>query len=196
MTGLILEFINYRVSRRERTIKTVTSRRSVITLAAALLLFASGCVAEPGLDKGKFEELNRAAQDLKAVLRSGKGCEVPDTVLQRLASGTAALKDKTASKAERDLLSAYENLVTIYQDGLLLCRSRGHLSRFEFVPKGRIYVTQELDPIVEKYDLPIERHVYKPTGVSWRSISGNSITVIWKRVEIQIKNIEVMLKYS
>ena len=174
----------------------MTPRRSVITLVSAILLFASGCAAEPGLDKGKFAELDRALQDLKAALGSGKACDVPDTMLQRLASGTAALKDKTASKAERDLLAAYADLATIFHDGLLLCRSRTHLSGFEFVPKGRIYVTQELDPLVEKYDLPIESHVYKPTGAHWKSISPDSIRVIWEKAEVRIKNIEVMLKYS
>jgi hypothetical protein len=174
----------------------VTLQRSVIILVSALLLFALGCAAEPGLDKAKFAELDRASQDLKAVLGSGNPCDIPDTVLQRLASGTTALKNKTASKAERDLVSAYENLVTISQDGLLLCRSRSHLSGFEFFPKGRIYVTQELDPLVEKYNLPTESNVYKPTGAHWKSISGDSIKVIWERAEGQIKNIEVMLKYS
>jgi hypothetical protein len=167
-----------------------------IILLSAVMLFASGCVAEPGLDKGKFSELNRAAQDLKTAIRSGRGCEVPDTMLQRLASGTAALKDGTASKTERDLLSAYSHLLAIAEDGLLLCQSRTHLTNFEFVPKGRIYVTQELDLIVEKYDLPTERHLYRPTGTYWRSISGNSITVVWESAEDEIRNIENMVKYN
>jgi hypothetical protein len=173
------------------------SQRSVITwITAMLLLFAAGCAAEPGLDKGKFLELSRAGQDLQVVLGSVKICEVPDTVLQRLASGTAALKDKTASKSEADLLAAYANLIAIIEDGMLLCRSRSHLSGFEFVPKGRIYVTQELDPLVEKYGLPTESHVYKPTGAHWKSISADSITVIRERAEVQIKKIDVLLKYS
>ncbi len=160
------------------------------------MLFAFGCVAEPGLDKGKFSELNRAAQDLKTAIRSGRGCEVPDTVLQRIASGTAALTDRTASKTERDLLSAYSHLLAISKDGLLLCQSRTHLTNFEFVPKGRIYVTQELDPIVEKYDLPTERHLYRPTGTYWRSISVDAIAVIWESAEDEIQNIENMVKYN
>ncbi len=168
----------------------------LITLLSAILLFASGCVTEPGLDKEKFAELNRTAQELKTALRAGKRCELPDTLLQRLESGTAALKDKTASKAERDLLSAYFHLLAITKDGLLLCQSRTHLSDFEFVPKGRIYVTQELDPLVEKYDLPTERHLYSPTGKYWKSISGDSITVIWESAEAEIKNIENMVNYN
>ncbi len=168
----------------------------IITFLSALLLFASSCVTEPGLDKAKFAELSRAAQDLKAAIRSGRRCEFPDTLLERLASGRAALKDKTASKAERDLLTAYSDLLAIYKDGLLVCRSRTHLTDFQFVPKGRIYVTQDLDPIVEKYDLPTERHQYAPTGKYWKSISGDSIAVIWESAEAEIKNIENMENYN
>jgi len=86
--------------------------------------------------------------------------------------------------------------LTTYNDGLLLCKYRTHLSQFPFVPRGRIYVFQELDPLVLKYDLPTESHVYRPTGLHWRSIAGDSIKVIWERAESQIKNIEVMVKYN
>jgi hypothetical protein len=176
--------------------KRSEGRTIVIALVSAITLFAWGCATEPGLDKGKFAELNRAAQDLKTAIKSGKDCELPDTLLQRLASGTAALKDKTASKAESDLLSAYSNLLTTYKDGLLLCQSRTLLTNFQFVPKGRIYLTQELDPLVEKYDLPVEKHVYKPTGKYWKSIPADSITIIWERAGIEIKITENMVNYN
>jgi hypothetical protein len=168
----------------------------VMTVVSTVMLFAAGCVAEPGLDKGKFAELGRAAQDLKTAIRSGKSCEVPDSVLERLASGTAALEGKTASTTERDLLAAYAHLLTTTRDGLLLCRSRTHLTGFQFVPKGRIYVFQELDPLVEKYDLPTERHLYGPTGKYWKSISADSIAVIWEHAGFEIKNIENMVNYN
>ena len=160
------------------------------------MLFGPGCMSEPGMDKGKFSELNRTAQDLKSSLTSGKPCDAPDTLLQRLFSGIAALKNKTVSKEENDLLDAYSRLLTTYKDGLLLCRYRTHLSQFQFVPKGRIYVVQELDPLVEKYGLPTESHLYRPTGVYWRSIAGDSINVIWESAELQLKNIENMVKYN
>lgn len=169
---------------------------TIITLLGAILFFAAGCTAEPGLDKGKFAELNRAMLDLKAAIKSGKACELPDTLLQRFVSGTAALQDKTASTAERDLLAAYAHLLTTYQDGLLLCRSQTILTGFEFVPKGRMYVTQELDPLVEKYDLPVERHVYKPTGKYWKSIPGDSVRVVWEQAAFEIKNIENRENYN
>ena len=169
---------------------------SIIVVLEAVLFFLPGCVPEPVLDKGKFAELDRAGQDLKAALRSGGRCEVPDAVVQRLASETAAVRDRTATKAERDLLAAYENLVTVSRDALLLCRSRTHLSGFQFLPKGRIFVSQDLDPIVERYGLPVERHVYRPTGAVWKSISEDAIQELWEKAEVQLQNIEVVLKYG
>lgn len=168
----------------------------VIILLSAIMLFGSGCVSEPGIDKGKFSELNRTARDLTTYFTSGEPCDVPETLLQRLSSGTAALKGKSASKGEMDLIKAYSNLLTTYQDGLLLCKYRDHFSQFQFVPQGRIYVTQELDPLVRKYDLSTESHLYRPTGQYWRSIAGDSIKVIWESAELQTKNIENRVNYN
>ena len=170
--------------------------RIVIILLLGIMLFGSGCVSEPGIDKEKYSELNRTARELKASIKSATPCDVPDTLLQRLASGTVALKDKAATKAESDLLEAYAHLLNTYQDGLLLCRYRNQLYHFQFVPKGRIYVSQELDMLVDKYSLPTESHLYRPTGVYWRSIAQDSIMVIWERAEIQTKNIENMVNYN
>ena len=118
----------------------------VLILLSSIMLFGSGCVSEPGIDKGKFLELNRTAQDLKTSIASGKPCDEPDTLLQRLASGIAALKNKTASKEESNLIEAYSHLLTTYKDGLLLCQYRTQLSQFQFVPKGRIYVARQNRP--------------------------------------------------
>ncbi len=155
-----------------------------------LLVFACGCTAEPGLNKAKFAELDRAAQDLKAAIKSGRACETPDTLLQRFVSGTAALNNKMASEDERGLLELYKQLVITYQDGLLLCQTRTTFAGFAFVPKGCIYVTQELDPVVAKYNLPTERHLYRPTGKHWKSIPGESPRVVWEQAAFEIKNIE------
>lgn len=167
-----------------------------ILFLSAIMLFCPGCESEPGIDKAKFSELNRTALDLQSSITSGKPCAMPDTLLQRLTSGTEALKGRTATQGERDLLAAYANLLTTYKDGLLLCRYRSDLSQFQFVPKGRIYVFQELDPLVQKYELSTESHVYQPTGLHWRSISEDSIKVIWKSAEFQIKIIQNMFNYS
>lgn len=181
-----------------RTVDSRTKGQRVVVLVwlSALMLFVFGCTAEPGLDKKKFAELDRAAQDLKAAVKSGKACETQDTLLKRFVSGTEALKDKMASDDERALLEAFSHLVTTYQDNLLLCRTQTAFAGFEFVPKGRIYVTQELDPLVEKYHLPIKQHVYKPTGKNWKSIPDGAVQVVWEQMAFEIKNIESRQSYT
>lgn len=168
----------------------------VILLLSVIMLFGSGCIPEKGIDKKKFSELQRIAREIQTSITSGNPCDVPDTLRQSLVSGTEALRDKTTSTGERDLIKAYSNLLTIYNDGLLLCKYRTALSQFQFVPKGRIYVTQELDPLVQKYDLSTASHVYRPTGAYWKSIPGDSIKVIWESAEFQLKTIENMVNYN
>jgi len=167
----------------------------VILVLSIIMLASSGCVSEPGIDKSKLSELNRTVKELKTFIASGKPCDAPDTLLQQLASGTAALQDKKASQEKRDLIGGYSRLLTTYKDGLLLCRRQIQSAQLPIVPKGSIYVFQDVDPLVEKYGFSTESHLYRPTGVYWKSISGDSINVIWKNAEFQIKYIENIVNY-
>ncbi len=167
-----------------------------LLMPAAMILLLASCALEPSLDRAKFAGLNKAAQELKAAIKSGKSCESAGSLSMELSSGTAALQKRTSSKADRDLLSAFAHLSAITKDGVLLCQSRSLLSGFPFLPKGRIYVSQELDPIVEKYDISTQTHVYGPTGKHWRSISDDSISIVWGSAEAEIQHIENMVKYS
>ncbi|MHB8881863.1 MAG: hypothetical protein ACYC69_10205 [Thermodesulfovibrionales bacterium] len=120
---------------------------------------------------------------------------MPDALLQKLSSETEALKVQTTSPPERNVVRALSSLVGTYNDGVLLCKAGTRLSQFPFIPKGRIYVFQELDPLVQKYDLSTESHVYEPTGAPWRSIPRDSILVIWESAGFQLKNIENTVNY-
>jgi hypothetical protein len=57
-------------------------------------------------------------------------------------------------------------------------------------------VFQELDPLVQKYDLSTENHLYKPIGVHWRSIAEDSVKAIGESAAVQIKNIENRVNYN
>jgi len=181
------------VKRQERHVKR---HRVVTALLAAMMLLCAACASEPGIEKGKFSESLRIARDLQTSLTRGDSCDVPVELLQKLASETETLKNRTASAAEKNVLRDLLSLVSTYHDGVLLCKSRNRLSQFPFVPRGRIYVFQELDPLVQKYGLPTESHVYGPTGATWRSISSESIREIWERAGAQLRNIENAVNYS
>ncbi|MDA8101199.1 MAG: hypothetical protein M0042_16390 [Nitrospiraceae bacterium] len=168
---------------------------SYTLLFSALLLLLPGCESMPGIEKSSLVELNRTARELQTAATSADPCEVPDALLGKLISGIDAIRNKAVSQEEKNLVKAYANLLATYHDGIVVCTASRKLAQ-PFLPKGRIYVFQELDPIVLKYGLSTDSHVYEPTGVKWRSIPADSIKVIWERAENQLKNIENMVKYS
>ena len=167
-----------------------------ILMLAALSLVSLACVSEEKIDKARFAELDRIAGEMKTALAGDSSCDVPEAQEQRLAAAIAAVKDKAASRKEHDLVNAYEHLLAIYRDGLLLCRSRSQLTHFGLFPKGRIYISQELDSLVERYHLTVEKHVYKATGQEMKSVDSSSIQIIWESALEQIRVIENALKFS
>ena len=171
-------------------------RRTFLFFLLVVGLFDTGCVAEQGIDKRKFAPALRTARELQTSLTKSPPCDIPEAMLRSLVAETEALKTMTASPAEKKVVLALSGLITTYQDGALLCGARGRMSDFTFVPKGRIHVFQDLEPVIRKYDLPIERHVYAPTGAAWKSISVDSIGVIWENAESRLRDIENMVNYS
>ena len=169
---------------------------TIILLFLTILLLASGCVSEPGLDKTKFADLGRTAEAIKTAVTSSNPCDAPEALEHSLASGIAAVNDRADSKLDQYMITAYTHLLSTYRDGLLLCRSRHQLSNVGYFPKGRVYVSQDLDAVVEKYDLSTEKQQDRRTGVWMRTIDGDSIQEIWESAQAQIRNIEVTMKYN
>ena len=172
------------------------AHRTVRGFLVIVLTIAAGCVAEQGIEKGKFAPALGAARELQASLTKGAACDIPDALLRKLVAETEALKAKAASREEKKVVQALSGLVATYNDGALLCGARNRVSEFKFVPKGRIHVFQDMDPLVLKYDLAVENHVYKPTGAAWKSVSEDSVKVIWESAETLLRNIENMVNYS
>lgn len=166
-------------------------------LTALLLIFFLGtsCSSRPGIDKGKFTQLNRTALTIKTSLASGASYRQLTELVQGLSAEIAAVKTKTVTKEEKELLEAYSDLLAMYQDGLLLWKYKLEFAPFDFVPKGRIYVGQDVEPIVLKYRFPTESHLYQPTRQSWKSLSEDSIQIIWSNADSQLKIIENIRNY-
>lgn len=82
----------------------------------------------------------------------------------------------------------------VSQDGYILWKYKLEFAPFGIVPEGRIYMSQDVEPIAFKYNFPSESHLYKPTGQYWKSISEDSIRIIWKNAEFQQKLIEGIAK--
>jgi hypothetical protein len=157
-----------------------------------IVLLCAAC--SPGIDRNKFKNANRAARDVQRAIEEGAAYESFDELLQRLSAETTILQDKAKSTEEKELAKEYSALLAMYRDGLTLWRYRREFSGHNFVPKGLIYVGQDVEPIVTKYRLETESHVFGPTRQPWKSIPEDSIRIIWYNAGQQLKKIDTLLK--
>jgi hypothetical protein len=170
-------------------------RKFFFSTLAVILLLIGACLSGPGIDKGKFKKSFRAAHEVKASLAEGASYQQVADRIKNLSLEIRALKDKVTTDEERELLDTYSDLLATYKDGLVLWKYKLDFSFFDSVLKGRIYVGQDVEPIVLKYRLSTESHLYKPTGQYWKSIPGDSIRIIWSNADSQLKLIEGMSNY-
>ncbi|SPQ01822.1 exported hypothetical protein [Candidatus Sulfobium mesophilum] len=168
-----------------------------INLAVLLIFFFLGaaCSSEPGIDKSKFKKLNASAHALKTARIGGASYRQLTEQAVNLSAEVIALKNKVTTKEEKELLDAYSDLSGMYHDGLLLWKYQLEFAPFDFVPKGRIYVGQDIEPIVSKYHFTTESHLYRPTGQQWKSLPEDSIMIVWNNADAQLKIIENMANY-
>ena len=169
-------------------------KENVLLLLLMLVFITGACSSEPVLDRAKFKKLEQAAQELKLSIAAGTSYQHFGELLQNLTAEIAAVKDKALSKKELELLNAYSVLSGVYQDGYILWKYKLEFAPFGIVPEGRIYMSQDVEPIAFKYNFPAESHLYKPTGQYWKSISEDSMQIIWKNADFQQKLIEGIAK--
>ena len=176
-------------------VRSTGKQTKILILLLVIFFLGSSCSSKSGIAKGKFTQLNRAALTVKTSLASGASYRQLTELVQGLSVEIASIKTKVATKEEKELLEAYSDLLAMYRDGLLLWKYKLEFAPFDFVPKGRIYVGQDVEPIVFKYHFPTESHLYQPTRQRWKSLSEDSIQIIWSNADSQLKIIENITNY-
>ena len=170
-------------------------KENILALLLMIVFITVACSSEQEINRTKFKKLDQAAQELKTSLAEGTSYKHFGELLQNLSAEIAAVNNKTLSKKEMELLQAYSVLYGVYQDGYILWKYKLEFAPFGIVPEGRIYVSQDVDPIAFKYNLPTESHLYKPTQQYWKSISEDSIQIIWNNADLQYKIIKGFSQY-
>ena len=166
-------------------------REGIFLAGTWLLLVCAAC--SPQIDKHRFDKVNLTVQALQRSMSAGGDYPHLGALIQQLSSEIEALNVSVTSAKERDLVQEYSKLLKMYQDGFLLWKYRTEFTRHNFVPKGRIYVGQDVEPIVLKYRLPTETHIFEPTQQTWKSIAEDSIRIIWDNADAQGKRINTLL---
>ena len=176
----------------------MTNRINLLAFLLMISMINMACSFEqfePSIDKNKFAKLNAAATSVKASIAAGESYQQVAQKVDVLSGEIVTMKKAAATKREKRLLKAYSDLLAIYNDGLVLWKYRESFPYLAPELKGRIYVAQDVETIVEKYRFPTESHVYKPTGQRWKSISADSIGIVWKNADDQIAIINNITNY-
>ncbi|MBF0506780.1 MAG: hypothetical protein HQL09_08080 [Nitrospirae bacterium] len=168
---------------------------SAVFIICAVVIIASCSSSSPALSKEKFSGVNGAALEVGKTLSSGGDYKAFSAALQKLSLEIAALKNNVRTDQEKDLLKDYSDLYAIYHDGYVLWKYKIEFTRYGFVPENLIYVGQDIEPIVIKYRIPVEFHVYAPTQQSWKSIPAESLQMIWTNADSEMQIINSILSY-
>jgi hypothetical protein len=160
-----------------------------------ILILQWNCSFGQAINKSKFIKLNVAALAIKKAIAEGAFYQQVAERVQLLSNEMAAAKDTVSTREERKLLKAYSDLLQIYRDGLLLWRYQMEFPFLSSELKGRIYVGQDVEPIVHKYRLTTKIHLYKPTGQYWKSIDEDSILIIWHNADDQLEIIKTLANW-
>ena len=174
-------------------VKRVAKRKLLFGILAAFFLLIGACSSGHGINKSKFKKAYIAAHEVKNSLDKGESYKQVGDRVRQLSVEIKALK--YTSEEEKELLDAYSDLLATYKDGLVLWKYKLDFAFFDSMLKGRIYVGQDVEPIVLKYRFSTESHLYRPTGQYWKSIPGDSIRIIWGNADSQLKVIEGMTTY-
>lgn len=169
--------------------------RLFVTYFLPFFIIVACSFASSDLDKRKFDGVNRTARAVANELASGTGYQSFGAALQKFSSEIGVLKGRDLSDQEKELTKNYSDLYSIYKDGFILWKYEIEFSRYGFVPKGLIYVGQDIEPIIVKYRISADSHLYAPTKQYWKSIPADSIQIIWKNADSQMRMIDNILNY-
>ena len=165
----------------------MNKKKNILVLLLMIVFITVACSSEPEMDKTKFTKLDEIARELQTSHAAGASYQHFGEMLHALSAEIEAVKGRALSKKEMEQLKEYSVLYGIYQDGYTLWRCKLEFAPFGIVPKGRIYVSQDVDPIAFRYNFPMESHLYEPTHQYWKSISEDSIQIVWNNADLKYR---------
>ncbi|MEJ2695999.1 MAG: hypothetical protein P8013_05060 [Candidatus Sulfobium sp.] len=164
------------------------------TLLAVFFLASCSLIDGPKIDTKRFRAVDRAARSVGAAISTGTDYGRFNELIEEFAEEISRIQISAGSAGDAELLKHYQNLLGIYRDGLVVWRYKLEAPRYDFIPPGRIYVGQDVEPIVEKYRFSVETHVYLPTDKTWKSMSEESLRVIWMNARSQMEVINRIMR--
>lgn len=97
-------------------------------------------------------------------------------LIQELTAEVMVAGDVAKEEADQALLSAYSDLLTTYKDSAVVWKQKLESDKLEF-HKGRILVTEEVAPLIEKYKLPAKDAAIG--DIKYRTLDAEAMQLVW-----------------
>ena len=148
-------------------------KRISLVLGAVLCLAA----CRQPTDRVASESLYRAFKRMSGATMMGVSKMSYDAVLQDAATELLVLSDLAPSTGDSAVVRHYMGALEKYKDAGSLWATQIEDVRYDWIPKGRIYITNPA--IVSRYKLPTETHPSPSGGKPFETVSSESIQAIW-----------------
>lgn len=156
-----------------------------------LLLLCISCA--PKIDKNKFENVNRATKSIEGAIKVGVNYQKFSELVQNMSTEIAIAKDKIKTDEEKGLLERYDSILESYHESGVVWQNKIECSPYDWIPTGQIYVEGDLEPIISKYNFKTETHTVPYVGKKFKTISDNSIQMIWDNARTQTDSANAIL---
>jgi hypothetical protein len=155
-----------------------------------LFIFTIGCSNR--IDRSKFDRLYRSAKSIEGALSIGVTYPKFAELLQNYGTEILIMKNEDMTPEELKLFNFYVEALGIFSDSLSIWKNSLENIKYDWIPKGRIFVGSELIPIVEKYKIPTEDHEY-PKRNKWKTISKNSMQILWAKAGLKLEEADKLI---
>ena len=153
--------------------------KTLMALCGAVLLLIS---CSSGIDKAKFADLRKDADAIVKDLDQKADYLTYEEHILSLSSHLLTAEQMMSTPQEKSLAARYRAFLTVCQDALLFWNYRAESSLYPWVPKGRVYVGDDLKPVVLKYAIPMQQHYLQLTDRRWESAPAESLDLIFRKV--------------
>lgn len=126
-----------------------------------------------------YEPLYRAGRAIEGAISVGVSYVEFGNLLRTFSTELLIATDKAKSKADKDMVAAYGDLLLTYKESATLWKAQIDSSKYEWL-RGRIPVNAEIGPIVAKYNLTTTSVSPSFSDSNVTTISGDSMQRLWE----------------
>lgn len=139
----------------------------------------SSCARQP--ERPVAEASYRAFKKIAGATAMGVNKLGYDALLQEAATELLVLTDLQSSGVDSATLQLYVSALDKYKDAGSLWAEKIDDARYDWIPKGRIYLTNS--SMASRYGLQVDTHKMPYTGSRYETVPETSIQQIWLLAE-------------